>query len=604
MNQNESNTIILDFANQNIPQPTESRNTSDSTFVNWGLNNQYPVFLLDLFSQSSIHSAIVNQKTNYIIGDGLRTANSDKLDLLVNASDDIKEFSAKIIKDYILFNAFAVEVVFNVFGVPVEFYHVPMNRLRMNKSKTKFFYCEDWLLSRKHVIYDRYSVKQNQDSTSKIFYFDGYFPSVNLVYPTPEYNGTIRAIVTDIAINEFNLNNIKNHFSPSTIITFFNGNNVSEKVKEQIINDLETKFRGENGKKFIIDFQHKDGKSAEINQLSANDWDKAYLEVSNKNTDNILIGHQVQNPSLFGIKTAGQLGSSQELEVSYEIFKNNYIKVKRAEGVSGRLEFVDKPLFNERLSDAAKEKVLTINELRKIGGFPSLPDGDRILAPVAPANPATTPVVQAQEPATEKKKSGYKLTEEDYQKISHLGLAFEEFEVLEELGHVHESFDLESDIASYLIGNDLKGLTLPQLVKVLEREGGLKTSENDLQGILDKLSKSGVLSVEVGKDNRLTIAPLPKPEIPDTAGVSVMYKYVKKAEIAGADIIPTSRDFCVKMIENNRFYTREDIQTMSSIFGYDVFKHAGGYYYDPVQDKTFDSCRHKWQMVRVKRKAN
>lgn len=613
---NTKNITVLEFGNQNIPLPTESRNTSDSTYVNWGLNNQYPAFILDIYNQSAIHSAIVNQKTNYIIGDGLKTKSGAELDFSINPSDSIKEFTSKIIKDYLLFNAFAVEVIFNVFGKPVEFHHIPLHKLRMNRNKNKFWFCEDWLLSRKYITYDRYSVKQNSDSTSKVFYFDGYFPSVNLVYTTPEYAGTIKAIVTDAAIKEFNLNNIKNHFSPSTIITFFNGANVPEEVKKQVIDEIDTKFRGESGKKYIVDFQHKDGKAAEIKQLSANDWDKAYLTVAENNVADILIGHQVQNPELFAIQVPGKLGNSQSLEISYEIFKNNYIQVKRDEiesalnqlftgfeSITEKVEFADKQLFNERLSDTTKEKVFTINELRKIAGLPPLPDGDKLLtntpAPIAPVQNTEQPIVDD----VKKKPSSKKLTEQDYELIKDLGVGAEDFDIIEEVKHSHEAFDAESDIANYIIENDIRGLKIGELVKVLDNEGGIKTTESELQGILTKLNDSGVVKVDKDKAGTIKVTPNNLPEVPNTDMVSVMYKYIKKPEISGADLIPTSRSFCVKLIENNRLYTREDIQSMSAIFGYDVFTHAGGWYYNPDTEETLSSCRHQWQKLKVKKKA-
>jgi hypothetical protein len=541
----------------------------------------------------------------------LKYKDSGDVKINVNADDTIDEFVSKVIKDYLLFNAFGVEVIFNVFGVPIEYHHIPLHRLRMNKSKTKFWYCEDWLMSRKYITYDRYNAKNNPDSTSKIFYFDGYFPSINTVYPTPEFAGTIKAIVTDVAIKEFNLNNIKNHFSPSTIITFFNGSNVSQKVKEEITSDIDSKFKGENGKKFILNFEHKDGKPADVQQLSANDWDKAYIEVTNRNIDDIIIGHQCQNPSLFGIKTAGQLGSVQELEVSYEIFKNNYVTVKRTEiegalnylftnfeGITGVVHFADKALFSTRLSDATKEKVYTINELRSIEGMEPIANGDRLLSD-APVAVQEVPV-QADEDV--KKKSGKKLTESDYELIKEFGLSEDEFEIVGD-DNLEEEFDAESDIANYLIEKDIKGLTIPEVVDVLKNEGKIATDENELKRVISKLVDSGVASIETDDKGRIAITPLPKPDVPTTDKIFVMYKYIKKPEISGDDLIPTSRRFCVKLINNKRLYSLQEIQQMSAIFGYDIKKFAGGWYFNSETGVTTSSCRHKWQLVKVKKKA-
>jgi hypothetical protein len=664
MQEQEKNIVTLDFSNQNIPLPYESKNTSDNTYVTWGLNNLYPNFLIDLYNQSSTHSAIVNQKTNYIIGNGLKDVNGNPVNFDVNAADDIKEFMSKVIKDYILFNSFAVEVLFNVFGQPIEYNHIPMHKIRMNKSKTKFWFCEDWATTRKTITYDRYSYVSNKGSESKIFYFDGYFPSLNNVYATPEYAGTLKSVLTDISIKEFNLNNIRNHFSPSTIITFFNGNNVSKKAKDEIIDEINNKFKGESGKKFIVDFQHKDGKSAEINQLSANDWDKAYVEVSNKNTDDILIGHQVQNPSLFGIKTAGQLGSSQELEVSYEILKNNYIQVKRSEllvamnqlfkgfdKVASALDIIDKPLFSSKITDALKEKIYTINELRELAGLPNLVNGDRLLSE------PSVPVVEQPETTLEKdnvqvnenlknltgrqwqnlnriirkfekgeitleqakmflksslglndseinvllsiteEPDSLDLTDEDYEQIKHMGTDGSKFEVIEEGGFSFQEFDKESDIGDYIVKKNLTNTTIDKIVEGLKEEN-IKATKSDVQKVLKKLSDGGVYKVKIN-DDRVSITS-PESTEPQVERVTTMYRYVKRDGVSGGVLLPTSRAFCVKLIENNKLYTREEIQIMSSIFGYDVYKLGGGFWRNKDTGDISTHCRHTWQRVRVR----
>jgi hypothetical protein len=690
----KKNIITLDFSTANIPQPYESKNTSEQTFVNWGINNLYPNFLLELYGSSAVHSAIINQKTTYLIGNGIRVNDNEVSDtVMVNSSDSFKEFISKLIKDYLIFNAFSVEVVFNVFGEPIEFHHIPLHKIRMNKSKTKFYFCDDWFYKRKNITYERYYPKTNKDGISKVFYFDGYFPSISNVYPTPEYNASIKSIVTDSAISEFNLNNIKNHFSPSNIITFFNGSNVTEVVKRQITDDINEKFRGESGKKFIIDFQHKDGKSAEIQQLSATDWDKAYIEVNSRNIENIMIGHEVQNPSLFGIKTAGQLGSSTELEASYEMFKNNYISVKRGEiimglnqlffkfkTISGNISFVDKPLFKNTISDGTREKIYTIDELRTLDGSEPLPNGlgNRMIGeaiidiPVQNKVQDTSSITELninqpaqnealknltgrqyqnvmrivrqftngkltksqatlmlqngfgfsvndveifltvdETPITEteilefsevkKKVNSRILGEDDYNLISHLGTENINFEFVDELAEL--KFDREGDISNYLIEKELKGLTAKQISQKITENTRYTISESEVKEYLNKLQDGGLITYKTTPDGNVSITKNTKiPPTVKTNTILTLYKYVKRDDVPGDTLIKTSRAFCVKLINNNKLYSREEIQTMSSIFGYDVFKYSGGFYHNPITDETTTHCRHMWQPVRVKRK--
>lgn len=68
--------------------------------------------------------------------------------------------------------------------------------------------------------------------------------------------------------------------------------------------------------------------------------------------------------------------------------------------------------------------------------------------------------------------------------------------------------------------------------------------------------------------------------------IPIYYYYDKKpgAVFEGAGIIDKkSRDFCVKLVGQNKYFTPEDIEKMTLTAGFDVFQYAGG-----------KNCRHTW----------
>ena len=72
----------------------------------------------------------------------------------------------------------------------------------------------------------------------------------------------------------------------------------------------------------------------------------------------------------------------------------------------------------------------------------------------------------------------------------------------------------------------------------------------------------------------------------------IRYSYEKRSDVEGADILPTTRPFCVKMLGMNKFYTRVDIQNISQLLGYDVMLRAGGFWNN---DGTIEyHCRHEF----------
>ncbi|MES2266153.1 MAG: hypothetical protein V4520_05310 [Bacteroidota bacterium] len=79
--------------------------------------------------------------------------------------------------------------------------------------------------------------------------------------------------------------------------------------------------------------------------------------------------------------------------------------------------------------------------------------------------------------------------------------------------------------------------------------------------------------------------------------ISIMYSYRIKLGFENHPL-PVGENcgceaFCKKLLELNRLYTRVDIQNMSGMFGYDVYKHCGG-----------DGCIHEWTTERVRQKNN
>jgi hypothetical protein len=84
----------------------------------------------------------------------------------------------------------------------------------------------------------------------------------------------------------------------------------------------------------------------------------------------------------------------------------------------------------------------------------------------------------------------------------------------------------------------------------------------------------------------------------------IRYRYDLREGISGPKKLPNgrTRDFCVQLLDANRYYSREDINTMENGFGKSVFKYAGGWYNNPDTGETTPYCRHNWFMVFVEKK--
>jgi uncharacterized protein (DUF433 family) len=130
----------------------------------------------------------------------------------------------------------------------------------------------------------------------------------------------------------------------------------------------------------------------------------------------------------------------------------------------------------------------------------------------------------------------------------------------------------------------------------------LKYELDSVNSIVENLVKKQVIAAEVagGIPIRKILERLPAQTLPE---FKVMYTYEKRADVAGPELLKTSRPFCVKLVglSQSRMFSRQDIQKLSERLGYSVFKRAGGFWNN---NGTIEfQCRHAWiKHVVIKKK--
>jgi hypothetical protein len=361
-------------------------------WVSYGVENDYPNYLLNLYRRSAKHNAIVNGKVGYIVGKGWTSEEETPqakafLDspTFPNAYDSMNDLTQKLTLDMEIYNGFALEVTWSRGGGIAEICHVDFHRVRADKDE-KMFYVYDW--------YDEYEVRQfpqlnqvNQipafDPDNRIgkqlFYYRAYSAGVK-VYPLPEYLGGTAYIELDVEIANFHVNNIKNNFWGSYLINFPNGIPTPEE-SDAIERQMKMKFGGtDNAGRFLVNFSDSPETKPELTPLTPSDLDKQFDILNKTVQQEIFVAHRVTSPMLFGVKTEGQLGGRAEMVESYEIFKATYIedRVQRIErsvnylasfnGVTG-LKLQPTEPISEQLTEASLLQILTRDELREKAGY-------------------------------------------------------------------------------------------------------------------------------------------------------------------------------------------------------------------------------------------
>lgn len=107
------------------------------------------------------------------------------------------------------------------------------------------------------------------------------------------------------------------------------------------------------------------------------------------------------------------------------------------------------------------------------------------------------------------------------------------------------------------------------------------------------------------KDNRRKVLkPLSEVEAPKPRNIVVRYSYEWKPIIPSSQrdtASHPSREFCKRLMAQDKYYTRADIESISARLGYSVFDRRGGWWTMPNGNHS-PSCRHEFRANTVIKK--
>ncbi|MBP9688483.1 MAG: hypothetical protein KBE91_02655 [Bacteroidia bacterium] len=382
-----SNVTLLQFEAQK--KLTFTKDYSKN-YIKYGSDNLFPNYIVSLYKEHPEHRTIVNSKSMYLTGKGIKPVNeNDATDLsnvikLLNKNGSIENINFQIGLSFEMFNGVYFEIINNAFKKPIQINLLNPALVRFSECKTKIYYSKDWSKDRNGCEISQYI---NGKSIKGFVKFEFYTPSTNQydgIYPQPQYLGVTKEIQTDIDISTFNKNYVANGFSASTIITFFNGeldNPTKAKIKERVTST----YNGvENAGKTFINYVDKDGKAAEVTSMNIDDLDKKFEFTSKRCMQKIVSGHDIKNADLFGIKISdgGLIANRVNLLDSQELFVKSYVEPRQelvksmyrrlTSIVCGREIEVEIESINLIGLDLYNDPDLTQDERRTLKGYESL----------------------------------------------------------------------------------------------------------------------------------------------------------------------------------------------------------------------------------------
>lgn len=545
---------FLTFVENKMPEFKELKSKG---IIEYGEKNKFPDDLIYLLNKSAKHNAIVQQKVLYIIGEGVTGVSPARVEKW-NKYDTFQEFRFKITTDVKVQGGFAVEVLYDRLGKP-SFYHMDFSKVR-TLNHTEYFYAEDWSKAKAEDIetYEPFNLNTAKPMGKQIFYYREYRTGLG-VYPLPEYYPALNYIDIDARISNFHQNNIASGFTAGHMLQLFKGEPTPEEAR-LFKRKFQNAYTGDsNAGSIIFIYNDNNETPAELTPLTSNQLDTMFLELSKAVEQNIFTAHQVTSPMLLGIKEEGQLGGRNELATAYEIFYRQYVRPNQQ-----RLDSVY-TMFLQAMGEAGKVETVRFEpidmdyaELFASGLIDKQTAQEKLGLPV-------TPVV-----------STFEETQDDIRYFALFGDDETHFEF-------EDLTEKESKVITAIKDNEKPNVkNISELTKIPEKE---------VEEILKVLDQKGKVSY-TNKAIKITDA--------NIETLVVRYRYDVRADAPA--LRGQSREFCQRLMKLGKLYSREDIDKLSTILGYDVWKRRGGWYHNPNTDVNEPACRHEWRQVIVRRK--
>lgn len=324
------NLHIVNLASYNRPKISEDKNRN---WVEYGEDNDYYSYLIELYTNSTTNNAIINGITNMIYGKGL-----DALD----SSTKTDEYAAmrsifhdkclrKVALDLKLLGEGSFQVLYKDKKV-IRAEHFPRQTLRAEKCNEDgeveaYYYHPNWK-----------KVKRS-DKPERIAAFgfgNGKEPEIKIVkkyvsgydyYCPVDYQGGLAYAELESEIADYLINDVQNGFSGTKVVNFNNG--VPDREKQlQVKNDVMHKLTSARGEKVIIAFNNNAEAKTTVDDIPLNDAPQHYEYLSNECSNKLIVAHRVTSPLLLGIRTENNgLGSNaDEIKTAALLFDNITIK--------------------------------------------------------------------------------------------------------------------------------------------------------------------------------------------------------------------------------------------------------------------------------------
>lgn len=309
---------------------------SNRGWVNWGLRNDYPIKLSELYFNSIVHKSCVDFGVTAVVGDGVDYAamNMDKTEVMPNQYQTWDEFIRCLVLDYILYGSYAFQIIRNKDGRTFSYYHQPISSVRCSPRDeegniTSYWLCQDWTATGKYppIEIPRFGFQEEETINSGkpyLFVYETYTPDLDY-YSTPKYIGALKAIMTELELIRYDLRSVKNNFSANGFLVLPRVE--SDEERRDLLNNIKNSFVGaDNANALVVTFSNGDENDSNVAKFVKIDKDSnnvnLFAESNQRNIDRIVTAHRIPSKALIGMPIDGATlgGGGNEVNVAWNLY--------------------------------------------------------------------------------------------------------------------------------------------------------------------------------------------------------------------------------------------------------------------------------------------
>jgi len=352
-------TPFLPVGRGNLTLPYVNGRYSTNMWVRFGTDNLYPQMLNQMYYSSPLHGAIVDYKTNAVIGGGFNLTTDkltpqEKLEMFTfEKKANLKHTVKAVTKQLIIHNRVYFKLYFGEKKKLIKIENVSPDKVRVSRFGDMYYLCDDWSTNIDIKEIKPYHITCKDEC--QLYSYEVQSVGQDF-YSLPTYSSALNFAFLSGELSYFAKSNIQNSVFPSFAM-MFPKRPQSEEEKHMIKETIDRLKGAANAGKAVAFFANSADQLPKIESLPTNGNDKLFHEASALNTEQICFSHTI-DPILMGIRTTGSLGNGSDIKQAYVIFEKNVVMELRQQVTT---------IFNEILTIARIPAEFTINNYQIIG---------------------------------------------------------------------------------------------------------------------------------------------------------------------------------------------------------------------------------------------